>query len=78
MLIALEIDDAHGCDVEGDEVVRPEEGIQFLEHQGVGAFFDVRESEDDVQVLVPVVHLGDVSLLERVLDRKLVELEIPC
>ncbi len=69
----LGLQDLHQRDVEGDEVIRAEEDVQLMELEDLRPGVDPRDPEDDVEVGSPVVHLGYVRLLQRVLHRQVVE-----
>ena len=59
----------------GDQVVRAEEDVELVEPEVVGPGVEIDRVEDEVEVVAPVVDLGDVGLLECVLDGQGVEVE---
>ena len=72
---SLGIEDLQRLDVEGDQVIRPEEDVELVQHQGVGLGEDPRHPEDDIEIGPPVVDLGDVGLPQRILDGEGMERE---
>ena len=57
------------------KVVAPEEDIEFMEPEMAALGVEVERVEDEVEVVAPVVHLGHVRVLERVLDGQGMEVE---
>ena len=71
--VLVDLGDRRG--VIGDQVVPAEEDVELVEPELVGLGVEVDRVEDQVEVFAPVVHPGDVGLLQRVLDRQRVEVE---
>ncbi len=61
--------------VTGDHKIAAEKDVEFLKVQDVGFRVDPGYVENQVEVIIPIIHLGDVRLAQGVLDRKRMEME---
>ena len=75
MLRAELLERRQGLVVVGHQVVGAEEDVELVEPEAVGPGVEIDRVEDQVEVVAPVVHLGHVGVLERVLDGQRVEME---
>ncbi len=59
----------------GDEIIQTQEDVQLLQLEDIRCRLDLGQVEHDVQIVAPIIDLGDMAFLECVLDGQRMEMK---